>query len=76
MNNIWLFRFTSYSYCPPYPHCRGTSATYHGNMRLLHFSSPCDELEAKNYLKDKLISEGIDIDFNSIECLTIKIQNS
>jgi hypothetical protein len=70
MSSVWLFRFTSYSYC------QGTRDNYRGDMRLLIFTLPCEEWEAKAHLLAVLINEGIELNVGSIESLTYKITNS
>ena len=69
-NSIWLFKFTSYSYC------QGTKDTFYCDLRLLKFTLPCSEWEARTYLISTLSSEGIDFDLSSIKSLNINITNS
>ena len=69
-NSTWLFRFTSYSYC------QGTRDRLSGDLRLIQLTLPCEEWEAKNYLKETLSKERLEFDENSIESLTINITNS
>ena len=68
--STWLFRFTSYYYC------QGTRDRFAGDLRLIQLTLPCDEWEAKSYLKETLIGEGLEFDENSIESLNINITNS
>lgn len=70
MKHIWLFRFTSYSYC------QGTRDTQYGDLRLLYMTLPCDEVEAKYHLIRKLNDENVEFDPESIENLSISITNS
>ena len=71
MNNstIYLFRFTSYSYC------QGTRDTYRGDLRLLQFASPTDKQNAIDNLMCTLEEEGVEVDYKSIEVLTHLINN-
>ena len=69
VNSRWLFRFTSYYYC------QGTRDRY-SDLRLIQLTLPCEEWEAKNYLKETLSKERLEFDENSIESLTINITNS
>lgn len=66
----WLFRFTSYSYC------QGTRDSFRNDMRLLKFTLPCDEMEAKVCLITKLKQDRIEFDIASLQCLTELITNS
>lgn len=69
MKAIWLFRFTSYSYC------QGTRDRQE-DLRLLTFTLPCDAKEAEHHLISKLKQNRIEFDEKSIECLNFNITNS
>ena len=69
-SGYWLFRFNSYSYC------QGTKDSFHNDMRLLKFTLPCEEWEARIALKELLASENLELDLKSIECITKLIINS
>jgi hypothetical protein len=69
-STYWLFRFNSYSYC------QGTRDVFNNDMRLLKFTLPCEEWEAKTHLIKVLNKERIEIYTTSIECITSLITNS
>lgn len=70
LHSIWLFRLTTYSYC------QGTRDSFRVDMRLLQFSLPCDEFEARNHLIKLLKNQGVEFDENSIENCSYSITNS
>ena len=70
MKHIWLFTFTSYSYC------QGTKYANYNDLRLLTFTLPCDEQEAIHYLATSLEDNNIEFDYKSIKSLSINITNS
>lgn len=70
MNHIWLFRFTSYSYC------QGTRDRYTEDLRLVKCTLPCEEWEATNLLIKELEKEGTEYDKKSITSLTFNVTNS
>jgi hypothetical protein len=70
MKAIWLFRFISYSYS------QGTRDKRYDDIRLLTFTLPVGEEEAKTTLANSLLSESIEYDWKSITSLNINITNS
>lgn len=72
MNNrthIWLFKFTAYSYC------QGSRDSYEGS-KLLIFTLPCEQWEAKSYLINYLDAYKIEFEPVTIEACNIFITNS
>jgi hypothetical protein len=69
MSSIWLFRFTSFSWC------QGSEDKHYGDMRLLKFSLPCKEWEAKEHLNNLLNSQNIRYLPETIEILSFEITN-
>jgi hypothetical protein len=65
----WLFSFKYYLYC------QGTRDGYEG-IRLIKFTLPCEEFEAKNALIKALNTSHIEFDEDSIESLNVFINNS
>jgi hypothetical protein len=68
--SVFLFRFTSYSYC------QGTRDTYRNDMRLITTMIPCPIWEAIGYLKKWLKQENVEYDEDSIQLLNRQIKNS
>lgn len=69
MRPIWLFRFTSYSYC------QGTKDSYE-DMRLLFLTLPCTEDEAISLLTKTLTQQHVEFDSRTITSLNINLTNS
>lgn len=68
-SSIWLFSFTGYSYCQG-------DEDYYGDTRLITFSLPCEESEARKYLVKNLEENHVKYNKDSIVSKNIKIINS
>jgi len=66
---FWLFTFTSYTYC------QGTRDANYYDMRLLKFTLPCEEDEARICLVTRLRQSNIEFDLPSAQSLTELIIN-
>ena len=68
-SSVWLFTFTGYTYCQG---TRDVSV----EVRLITFTLPCEEWEAKAALIKKLKADREEFDEDSIKSLTYKVTNS